>query len=134
MNVTRVVYTAKENDTLRLGLMSLSAREKEVFIPHSDLHCLIQIQGGNKTNYAYVHTAIIALSSSTLNPLTLAGQYGPVYRATLKRKFNVEVVAKSIRKSLTKRVELNSYMHELNILKKNSHQNVAHLYGIVHES
>ena len=38
--------SAKESDTLRLGLMSLSVGEKEVFIPHSDLQRLVQIQEG----------------------------------------------------------------------------------------
>lgn len=69
-------------------------------------------------------------------PAYYIGQYGPVYRATLNRHAGVEVdvVAKSIRKSLARRVEFNSYMHELSILVKNKHTNVANIYGIVDES
>ena len=63
----------------------------------------------------------------------ISGQYGPVYRATMNQNVSVDVIAKPIRKSLTKRVEFNSYIHELSILVKYKHPNVASTYGIVHE-
>ena len=52
----------------------------------------------------------------------------------MSRNFSVEVVAKPIRKSLTRRVEFNSYMHELNMLVEDKHPNVSRIYGIVNES
>ena len=49
----------------------------------------------------------------------------------MNRNVPVDVIAKPIRKSLTKRVEFNSYIHELSTLEKYKHPNVAHIYGIV---
>lgn len=64
----------------------------------------------------------------------ISGQYGPVYRAVMNcQNASVEVIAKPIRKSLTKRVEFNSYIHELSMLVDYKHPNVAHIYGIVYE-
>ena len=51
----------------------------------------------------------------------------------MNQNVNVEVIAKPIRKSLAKRVEFNSYIHELSMLVDYKHPNVAHIYGIVHE-
>lgn len=51
----------------------------------------------------------------------------------MNQNVSVDVIAKPIRKSLTKRVEFNSYIHELSILVKYRHPNVAQTYGIVHE-
>lgn len=41
---------AKENDTLRLGLVPPSRRERKVFISHSELNYLTQIEEGIMTN------------------------------------------------------------------------------------
>ena len=68
-----------------------------------------------------------------MHVLDITGQYGPVYRATLNQNVSVEVIAKPIRKSLTRRVEFNSYIHELSILVEHRHPNVAHIYGVVNE-
>ena len=51
----------------------------------------------------------------------------------MNRNIPVDIIAKPIRKSLTKRVEFNSYIRELSTLEKYKHPNVAHIYGIVHE-
>ena len=51
----------------------------------------------------------------------------------MNHNVTVDVIAKPIRKSLTKRVEFNSYIHELSTLVKFKHPNVVHIYGIVHE-
>ena len=51
----------------------------------------------------------------------------------MNHNVTVDVIAKPIRKSLTKRVEFNSYIHELSTLMKSKHPNVVHIYGIVHE-
>ena len=55
-----MIFTAKENDTLRFGLVASSTKESKVFISHSDLHHLIQIDGGTlryRCSGCYVHTA-----------------------------------------------------------------------------
>ena len=55
-----IIITAKENDTLRFGLVAPSTKESKVFISHSDLHHLTQIDGGTlryRCSGYYVHTA-----------------------------------------------------------------------------
>ena len=68
-----------------------------------------------------------------MHVLDITGQYGSVYRATLNQDVSMKVIAKPIRKSLTRRVEFNSCMHELSILVEHRHPNVAHIYGVVNE-
>ena len=64
-----------------------------------------------------------------------SGQFGRVYRATLKSNDGrkVDVAVKTIKKYNSKK-EMNNFMREMAVMSQLIHPNIIHLHGVVKES